>query len=338
MSLSIYAFITSVLVVYCYLYRDNLVLNEKSLHKQWLFWLAIIFPLISSFYFMLWLGSSYPFRWDAVGYNTFLEINKFSLGILTLSPILGAFVVSAHRSYQTDIQIKTAEKQLIEAQKKNKVDIFQSKKKSIYEQLGYIYDIEQKKIKQLLTIYNKAYIISNEYDDTLNKNFTIELNTKINNLLFSLKDFLTINKQDIFYNKKVLDPTRYISFIMGVRLKIDSLSNNYSDIKKYLTFEINEPLTSIVDNLAKSSQKYKEPSILYTILLAEILRKTYDIINVTTEVFTALYPGKDINTYITYLSDLNNIKDNIEAEIEKERRFFLTDGDEVATENQNNHE
>ncbi|HEI8679471.1 TPA: hypothetical protein SLG06_001410, partial [Proteus mirabilis] len=98
--------------------KNKFALNEESLHKQWLFWLAILFPLFSSLYFMLTLGFGYPPNIDIDGFNNFLNMHKFSLGILTLSPILGAFVVSAHRSYQTDIQIKTAKEQLEQAQKK----------------------------------------------------------------------------------------------------------------------------------------------------------------------------------------------------------------------------
>ncbi|HGN9119521.1 TPA: hypothetical protein ACK1SE_002448, partial [Proteus mirabilis] len=115
--------------------KNKFALNEESLHKQWLFWLAILFPLFSSLYFMLTLGFGYPPNIDIDGFNNFLNMHKFSLGILTLSPILGAFVVSAHRSYQTDIQIKTAKEQLEQAQKKNQVDLYFSIKKNIIEEL-----------------------------------------------------------------------------------------------------------------------------------------------------------------------------------------------------------
>lgn len=127
---------------------------------------------------------------------------------------------------------------------------------------------------------------------------------------------------------------------MEVEINISSLSNNYSDIKNYLTFDINESLISYFRDLVKSDDKHEYSSILYSMLLTEIVRKTYDIINVTTEVFTALYPSKDLNTYITDLSTLNKIKDNIEKRIKQEQRFFLKNdnGDKVATENQNNHE
>ncbi|MDL5166680.1 hypothetical protein QSH14_06195 [Proteus faecis] len=335
-----YAILVTLTLLFIFKHKNKFILNEKSLHKQWLFWLAIIAPLVSGIYFGAGIWSEFSLRLDFKGFSNFFEISKFPFGILALSPILGAFVVSAHRSYQTDIQIKTAKKQLGEAQEKNKVDIYLSKKKSIYEQLGYIYDIEQKKIKQLLTIYSKAYINSNEYNDTLNKNFTTKLNDKIKTLIISLNDFLNLDKKYIFYNKKETYPTQYLSFLLNVEMKVDSLSNNYSDIKNYLTFDINKSLISYFRDLVKSDDEHKYSSILYSMLLTEIVRKTYDIINVTTEVFTALYPNKNLNTYITYLSNLYNIKYNIEERIRQEQSFFLKNdnGDKVATENQNNHE
>ena len=110
MNLVIYIIICLCIGIWICVQRDKFMLNSDSLHKQWLFRLAIAFPLVSSVYFIAWLGAPYPFRWDAYGYSTFLEINKFSLGILALSPILGAFVVSAHRSIQTTKQIEVTEK------------------------------------------------------------------------------------------------------------------------------------------------------------------------------------------------------------------------------------
>lgn len=112
MSLIIFILIFLCICIWIYAQRDKFILNSDSLHKQWLFRLAVVFPLVSSLYFIVWLSAPYPPRWDAYGYNTFLEINKFSLGILALSPILGAFVVSAHRSIQTTKQIEVTEKKI----------------------------------------------------------------------------------------------------------------------------------------------------------------------------------------------------------------------------------
>ncbi|EJF7713429.1 hypothetical protein M8697_003703, partial [Providencia rettgeri] len=138
MSFIVYVVAVGFFIRWMIRHKEKFTLNEESLHKQWLFRLAVIFPIISSLYFMVCLGSDYPFKHDADGYNNFLEINKFSLGILALSPILGAFVVYAHRSYQTELQIKTAKEQLEEAQKKNRIDIYFSKRKFINEQLSSI--------------------------------------------------------------------------------------------------------------------------------------------------------------------------------------------------------
>ncbi|HEI8003480.1 TPA: hypothetical protein SLC38_000330 [Morganella morganii] len=110
MSLLIFIIISLCIGCWVWKQRNRFILNSDSLHKQWLFRLAIAFPLVSSLYFIVCLGYPYPWRFDAYGYSTFLEINKFSLGILALSPILGAFVVYAHRSIQTTKQIEVTEK------------------------------------------------------------------------------------------------------------------------------------------------------------------------------------------------------------------------------------
>lgn len=95
---------------------------------------------------MLFLGQPYPFKLDAGEYNNFLEINKFSLGLMALSPILGAFVVSAHRSIQT-------EKQIEETEKKNKVDVYYANKKFIFEQLSMFTVNKTEKILSITSFY-----------------------------------------------------------------------------------------------------------------------------------------------------------------------------------------
>lgn len=193
MSLLIY--LTIVLLVFIWLYRrrKHFSLSSESLHKQWLFRLAIFFPLASSLYFMIWLGYPYPFRFDANGYNTFLEINKFSLGILALSPILGAFVVYAHRSFQSEIQIKTSEMQLYEAQKKNKVDMYYSKRKFIQEQLDNIDKGFKYGLKNTNEIYNLAFIIGDDYFDYINTKFFYYINTRIGLILANLDKIIEAN-------------------------------------------------------------------------------------------------------------------------------------------------
>ncbi|WP_272520270.1 hypothetical protein [Providencia sp. PROV223] len=127
MILFIYCLLSIATIIFVCIKRKRFSLDSRSLQHQWLFRLAITYPIISSFYFMLWIGCSFPFRLDAEGFNTFLEINKFSLGILALAPIIGAFVVYAHRSIQTETQIQKTQQQILLAEKKNNLDMMISR-------------------------------------------------------------------------------------------------------------------------------------------------------------------------------------------------------------------
>nr|ELR5130999.1 hypothetical protein [Providencia rettgeri] len=104
-----------ILLAGCILWNWDVVkLNSHSLHQQWLFWIAVIFPILSCIYFGVIIWQEYTVEISKKGYNDFLDISKLPLYLLAGSPILGAFVASAHRSYQTDIQITTAKNQLTE--------------------------------------------------------------------------------------------------------------------------------------------------------------------------------------------------------------------------------
>ncbi|HEM8292916.1 TPA: hypothetical protein U2M59_002199 [Providencia stuartii] len=171
MSFIVYVVAVGFFIRWMIKHKEKFILNEESLHKQWLFRLAVIFPIISSLYFMVCLGSDYPFKHDADGYNNFLEINKFSLGILALSPILGAFVVYAHRSLQTftqiqaaNKQIETASKQLKEAERKNEIDIYLAKRKFIIEQFSSLKTENGQSITSPSLLYLYVFIVNNKND------------------------------------------------------------------------------------------------------------------------------------------------------------------------------
>lgn len=157
-------------------------LNSHSLHLQWLFWIAVIFPILSCVYFGSIIWYEYPVEVSKHGYNSFLEISKLPLYLLAGSPILGAFVASAHRSYQTDIQIKTANNQLIEARNKNKVDIYFAKRKFINEQLESIFTIDEEKISKLTYLYFESHNVKKNFEDKLNLIFFQKLNGFISDL------------------------------------------------------------------------------------------------------------------------------------------------------------
>ncbi len=125
---------------------ETVKLNSSSLHQQWLFWIVIIFPIISCIYFGVIVWSEYPIDISQNGYNNFLDISKLPLYLLASSPIFGAFVASAHRSLQTDIQIKKTQRQIEITEVKNDLDMHIAKRKFINEQLFDVIGKNKEKI------------------------------------------------------------------------------------------------------------------------------------------------------------------------------------------------
>jgi len=74
--------------------------------------------------FICW--REYDLKLDADGFNKFIEISKLPLGLLSLSIPFGVVVNNIHRTIQTDKQIK-------EAERKNKADGFYSHRKNTIE-------------------------------------------------------------------------------------------------------------------------------------------------------------------------------------------------------------
>ncbi|EEN9676454.1 hypothetical protein G4023_002311, partial [Salmonella enterica subsp. enterica serovar Paratyphi A] len=107
-----------VVVYMSYLFKIKAFkMNAEPLTHQPLFKAALTIPIISFFLlgFVAWNG--HDFQIDTEGFNNFLNISKLPLAVLSLSIPLGVVVNNIHRTIQTDKQIK-------EAEKKNKVDFF----------------------------------------------------------------------------------------------------------------------------------------------------------------------------------------------------------------------
>ncbi|MBP6079737.1 MAG: hypothetical protein KA732_00500 [Providencia sp.] len=346
MSLIIYIIISVCVTCFAWKKKERFSLNSNSLHKQWLFRLAIIFPLASSIYFMIWLGAPYPFKFDANGYNAFLEINKFSLGILALSPILGAFVVYAHRSYQTEIQIKTAENQLIEAQKKNKVDIYYATRKGGYDQLGYIRDFESEQIQQIISIYNKAYIVKNMHEDAINPMFNNLLDEFIGDFYGKLNDFINVDRYLFFIDKSFNN----LPQCMMNKALILKVSSSYINIKSFFYFKVNERVQNLYKEYPEKFHAIRYESEfdtgegdnrnLYIDLVTEFRDCVNDIINITIEIFIALYPSEKIELSIKNMNKIYNVRDKLNSIINEDYGMYSINsiGDKVAAENQNPHE
>ncbi|EMQ4856281.1 hypothetical protein AAIB78_004069 [Morganella morganii] len=294
MSLIIFIIISLCIGCWVWKQRNRFILNSDSLHKQWLFRLAIAFPLVSSVYFIVWLGAPYPFRFDYHGYSAFLEINKFSLGILALSPILGAFVVSAHRSLQTEKQIKTAEKQLEEAQNKNKVDIYFSQRKFIIEQLENLELNFCKKISNATYIYNKFRKYKNYSDENNSEQYNIiNRNIKtINELISDIDIHIKIMENDTLGQNEFKTFLRRLDILTASTLhETGVILNRPLKIEKIIS-------DFIENNNKKLIKKINNINSTLELLQCEIENELSNINNSLQELFSILLLDDDIFTFL----------------------------------------
>lgn len=296
---------------------NKFILNENSLHKQGLFWFVILFPLYSSLCFISLLGWEYPTRWDAIGFNNFLNIHKFSLGLLTLSPILGAFVVSAHRSIQTEKQIK-------ETVRKNNVDIYFANKKFIYEQLSYVKTIDGEVISKPTSLYLNAYEINGEHSDIKKKDIYNLINSELNNKNFGndiLGKIIDTDAHDI-----VKKDNNSIIFNSDIERYVVSINNFISRIKEIIYLE-GDNEKSIIDIYIKFKEEiadadkymrlhpddsdeyiltYHDIYIIFKTFTKELVDKIYSILEVLYEVIVILNPLDDINNLLPSLKEHRN--------------------------------
>ncbi|HGN0016939.1 TPA: hypothetical protein ACKRFH_000533 [Proteus mirabilis] len=320
--------IAILLLVLCIWWNWDVVkLNSHSLHLQWLFWIAVIFPILSCVYFGSIIWYEYPLEISKNGYNSFLEISKLPLYLLAGSPILGAFVASAHRSYQTDIQIKTAQEQLKEAQNKNKMDAYISNVKFTIDMLSSIESENKVKIKNAYRLYSSAYILKSGHLNIINNFFLSSLNKHIDNInkrISEINFFGTEENIKSPYSFNIVEAS--FESILGSVNKIENILNiklgyNYLEISNKLSnnnYYLNE---NNKDNLF---QNYLSQRLKLFVLLD-------DIGELIDKICIILFPKENENTLLPGIQTLYD-------EIQRILRPHDNYGDKVATENQNNHE
>ncbi|UDN34505.1 hypothetical protein [Proteus sp. NMG38-2] len=325
---------------------NKFTLNENSLHKQGLFWFAILFPLYSSLCFIFLLGWDYPFKWDAIGFNNFLNIHKFSLGILALSPILGAFVVSTHRSIQTAKQIEVTEK-------KNKVDIYHTIKKNIIDELNNYTNKDFIFSVSAYDLYAKGYLKDNNFEMKVNTMYLEKIEKKIQEIV-NLKSILKKDKIKTYNsiaNKKikVYSEEIFIAVVTINNILTDSIPTINLKFKKYNSNDLKEKrgyyndmikkvkITDNTDNETKNNMIYniiengeyshkivgdiEDENKKIKNLIDYIDSSIISLCEFITDFLLILYPQIDANKFIPSLDKL-----------------VYMNGDKVATENQNNHE
>ncbi|HFO4022829.1 TPA: hypothetical protein ACHJUP_004862, partial [Escherichia coli] len=164
-------------------------LDHRSLFQQPLFWAAIALPLLTCFFLgsLVWIDKIHSFSLTSHGYERFLEISKLPLLVLASSVPLVSIVNNLHRTKQT-------EKQISEAEQKNRVVLYYNHMKfnlDLYKKIetkkiisyypvvdAHKEAIYQHYIKHPQELYRKAYPQStpdNSQQLKINDNFVIEL-------------------------------------------------------------------------------------------------------------------------------------------------------------------
>lgn len=300
-------------------------LDDQGLHLQPLFWLLIIFPLIISTILWLLIYEDYSLNLTKDGYNQFIEYAKLPLLILTLSPILGAFVINTHRSIQIAKQIE-------ETEKKNKIDIYYSKRKFINEQLSIFRTSDNEVISNPNSLYNKAFKLKNDYIDIPNNSFYDYLDE----LIYKIGTNFLVVKNNINHEKlyeKDSDSDKYIAndliylnlFIPIIRLK--EQLNIIDDKEKNILFCCEKTINEVRPFVNINNRTFYNSIIINTLAL-----NIYNFLNSVKEIILILSLDKNIDKILPHFNHtlshfiINNI-------ISKQHN----NGDKVATENQNDH-
>ncbi|WP_275074860.1 hypothetical protein [Providencia rettgeri] len=296
-------------IFFCmYCYRGYFRLTEKSLDKQKLFWAALIIPILSFLYFgiPIWWGYSIDISKD--GYSEFLKVSALPLYILASAPIMAAFVANTHRTKQT-------ERQIIESEKKNTVDIYFTIKKNIIEQLSNLNNKYSKNNCNGHLIYKKFFIQHGHYSSKLNLSHFRYLNDKIKPLhadyhYFStsysnIEDELEVEINSNYVNRfiKYMGSIKKLMSDFGVVVDDDWIfSSEGEKLKKaYTTY-----------NNHKSVDLFDEEKIYVTLLnehqyiIMDILPEFVTLSLMIEEIVTILVPDKSIETLLPDLYYLSN--------------------------------
>ncbi|MEQ4707878.1 hypothetical protein [Providencia huaxiensis] len=211
------------------------LLDENSLQSQPLFWTVIALPLAVGV--MLWaaIGHDYDLEFTSDAYSRLMKNAQFPFVILALSPILGAFVMYGHRSLQTftqinatNKQIETAKSQLEEAQKKNKVDIYHSKKRFLIEEIKSLKTKNNEYIEQVEQLYYRIFFISDNYNDVINTIFFTELDGFIKRFNEELEKFLNVDVDEF----------------IAISHEVNNNINKISSIRDYTSLRVIKDITN----------------------------------------------------------------------------------------------
>lgn len=101
-------------------------LDEKSLHNQRIFWHSIIIPVLYFLALCSVFWKDYDLSLTVDGINTFWDLGKLQLAVLSTSIPLSVLASRAHSTYQTEMQIEIV-------RDKNNFDFYNGQRKDLIE-------------------------------------------------------------------------------------------------------------------------------------------------------------------------------------------------------------
>ncbi|MEI7087960.1 hypothetical protein WCU61_17995 [Pectobacterium versatile] len=242
-----------------FFYNKKFRLDERSLDQQPMFWYAVVSPLIVFFILGVFVWKDSIPDFSRHGFDEFYSISKFPLSILALSPILGAFVASVHRTIQTERQIEKTNEQLKLVKVKNNADLFYS---------HYKYTLDEMKNVEVIN----SFEIPMSFRDKLKENIStddrnkieIKLNIKHPGQLYkkifdstnnNLKDGFEVNVNGDFFIKL----TKEFDLLNEVLNRYDfEVCSDYGNVldnidsnvtSDFFKYEIISDMKSIIDRL-----------------------------------------------------------------------------------------
>lgn len=321
--------------------RTLFLLDERSLQSQPMFWTVIALPLVVGVILWAAVAHEYELEWSTSAYSSLMKNAQFPFLILALSPILGAFVMYAHRSLQTftqinatNKQIETATEQLEIAQRKNKVDLYFSKRKHIYEQLEYIKTRHGEKINKPTALYYSFFKKNKLYRNVINYDFFKSFNEIIVNINFNLDNVMAMEAKDFF---NLLDTSKEkVDFYTKKGHGFSCLSDDVKLVKKNLGIEYlnDKGITSFYWEERNTYLEKKDIDNSYISLLNYIVDDLNDIINIIQEISLIMLPAKDYKSLFNAIIELQDKNNKLYEDIALPLMWKLI-GDKVAAENPN---
>lgn len=220
----------------------NFSMDSKPLTKQTLFWLAIIVPVFSFFYFGAFSWNGCIFQFDMAGFKKFIEISALPLGLLSLSIPFTSVVNNIHRTIQTNKQIETVDS-------KNRIDLFYAHQKYFIDYIRSI--IPPLSIKEYkFNIYN-----NNESRGKERKIITVMTNVNIgvaNYFKFYSFLFCDIPKNSESYKISKLNISRIVNIINSIDDKLRDFFYGEHDALYYrcrigIMYDLNIELNNLFD-------------------------------------------------------------------------------------------